>query len=162
MLNKIKLSKQNGDHSKKTFSGKRPGLFRVYILSTLNNTILTLTDEEGKVKAWKSAGSAGFKGARRATSYAAQQAGELLAHKLRSLHFDSTSTKTNVQKKPQNDKQLNTYKKQYMVTVHLKGFGPGRDASVKGLKIGGLKIQKIEDRTSIPHNGCRPPKKRRF
>ena len=111
--------------------------FRVYILSTFNNTILTLTDQNGKVKAWKSAGSAGFKGARRATSYAAQQAGELLAQKVQNFGVKA-------------------------VSVQVKGFGPGRDASVKGLKVGGLQIQKIEDRTSIPHNGCRPPKKRRF
>ncbi len=108
----------------------------IYISSTPNNTILTATDHKGKVKAFKSAGSAGFKGARRATSYAAQQAGELLAQ------------------------QIHAHTKR--VSVILKGFGPGRDASVKGLKIGGLSFRKIEDRTSIPHNGCRPPKKRRL
>ena len=115
----------------------RPKPFRVCILSTLNNTILTLTDQDGNVKAWNSAGSSGFRGARRATSYAAQQAGELLAKKSRTL-----GTR--------------------IVTVELKGFGPGRDASVKGLKVGGLSIQKIEDHTGIPHNGCRAPKKRRL
>ena len=116
---------------------KSSQLYRVCILSTLNNTILTFTDQTGKVKAWYSAGSAGFRGARRATSYAAQQAGELLAKKVRSF-----GTRT--------------------VSIQLKGFGPGRDASVKGLKVGGLLIQKIEDRTAIPHNGCRAPKKRRL
>ena len=115
----------------------RPKPFRVCILSTSNNTILTLTDQEGNVKAWNSAGSAGFRGARRATSYAAQQAGELLAKKVRNLG-------------------------NRFITIELKGFGPGRDASVKGLKVGGLSIQKIEDRTSLPHNGCRAPKKRRL
>ena len=124
-------------HKSQKLTSNTKNNLRIYISSTLNNTILTLTDQNGKVKAWKSAGSAGFKGARRATSYAAQQAGELLAQKTLSLNSR-------------------------VVTVHLKGFGPGRDASIKGLKIGGLQIVKIEDRTSVPHNGCRPPKKRRF
>jgi len=122
---------------KKTLVLNHPKLYRICVFSTSNNTILTLTDQNGNVKAWKSAGSSGFRGARRATSYAAQQAGELLAKKSRTLGTQ-------------------------IVTVELKGFGPGREASVRGLKIGGLSIQKIEDRTGIPHNGCRAPKKRRL
>lgn len=107
----------------------------VSIRSTLNNTLLVLTDRQGLILAWTSAGSVGFKGARRASSYAAQQAGLRLASKCRPMSS---------------------------ISVRLKGFGPGRDAALKGLKLGGVRISKIEDRTSVPHNGCRPPKKRRF
>jgi small subunit ribosomal protein S11 len=110
---------------------------KVHIHSSSNNTILTFTDHFGQVKAWNSAGASGFKGARRSTNYAAQQAAEILAKKIRALGFQT-------------------------ISVQLKGLGSGRESSVRGLKLGGLKIQQISDLTPIPHNGCRPPKKRRF
>jgi small subunit ribosomal protein S11 len=110
---------------------------QVHILATFNNTLLSFTNSDGQIQACQSAGSAGFKGARRATSYAAQTAGELLAKKIRECGTQS-------------------------INVRLKGFGPGREASIKGLKMGGVQILTIEDLTPIPHNGCRSPKKRRF
>ena len=110
---------------------------RVYIQLTSNNTILTLTDPEGKTLAWSSCGSAGFKGGRKNTAYAAQTAADSLAKKAHKLGVST-------------------------VRVILKGLGKGRDMAVRGLVMGGLKISRLEDRTPVPHNGCRPPKKRRI
>lgn len=109
----------------------------VYVQSTKNNTILTLTDSGGLPKAWSSAGSVGFQGARRATGFAAQTAAETLAKKSTRLGF-------------------------YHIEVKLKGLGNGRRSSLRGLKLGGLKIRKIQDITPLPHNGCRPSKQRRM
>jgi len=110
---------------------------RVYVQLTSNNTILTLTDPEGKTLAWASCGSAGFKGGRKNTAYAAQTAADSLAKKAHKLGVST-------------------------VRVILKGLGKGRDMAVRGLVMGGLKISRLEDRTPVPHNGCRPPKKRRI
>ena len=110
---------------------------RVYVQLTSNNTILTLTDPEGKTLAWSSCGSAGFKGGRKNTAYAAQTAADSLAKKAHKLGVST-------------------------VRVILKGLGKGRDMAVRGLVMGGLKISRLEDRTPVPHNGCRPPKKRRI
>jgi len=109
---------------------------RAYIQSTFNNTIVTLTDPEGKVIAWGSAGTAGFKGSRKGTPYAAQMAArdavkKAQAHGLR------------------------------QVDVYIKGAGSGREAAIRSLQSAGLYITSIRDVTPIPHNGCRPPKKRR-
>ena len=109
----------------------------VHIQSTLNNTILTLTEPTGKTLFWASAGSAGFKNSRKSTSYAAQAAAEKLAQ------FCQTK----------NIKKIN---------VKLKGLGYGKEASLKGLQFNGIFIHKIEDVNTIPHNGCRLPKKRRM
>jgi len=109
----------------------------IHVQSSSNNTILTLTGADGKVKAWNSAGTAGFRGARRSTNYAAQQAAEILAQKTKDLGFTT-------------------------VAVKLKGMGAGRETAVRGLKIGGLRITRIDDCTPIAHNGCRTAKKRRF
>lgn len=109
---------------------------RAYIQSTFNNTIITLTDSEGSVVCWSSSGSTGFKGSRKGTPYAAQLAAQEAArraidHGLR------------------------------QVEVYVKGPGSGREAAIRALQASGLSITGIRDVTPIPHNGCRPPTRRR-
>ncbi len=109
---------------------------RAYIQSTFNNTMVTLTDLQGNVIAWGSSGTAGFKGSRKGTPYAAQLAARdaarrAMEHGLRQIE------------------------------VYVKGPGSGREAAIRSLQSSGLYITGIRDVTSIPHNGCRPPKKRR-
>jgi len=110
---------------------------KAYIQSTFNNTIVTLTDPQGNVIAWRSAGMVGFKGSRKSTAYAAQLAAadaaqRAMEHGLR------------------------------QVDVHVKGPGSGREAAIRSLQAAGLNITSIRDVTPIPHNGCRPPKRRRI
>lgn len=107
-----------------------------HIKSTFNNTIVTITDPVGNVLSWSSAGSRGFKGSRKSTPFAAQQAAEDAARKAM-------------------DHGLKT------VSVFVKGPGSGREAALRSLSGVGLKITLIRDVTPIPHNGCRPPKRRR-
>lgn len=109
----------------------------VHISCTHNNTILTITDHTGKVLAWTSAGAQGFKNARRGTTFAAQTAATAAAKKSRDLGFQK-------------------------FRVKLKGPGPGRQPSLKGLEAGGLVLASIQDVTPVPHNGCRPKKARRL
>ena len=109
---------------------------RAYIHSTFNNTIVTLTDSQGGVIAWGSGGTSGFKGSRKSTAFAAQRAGEDAAKKA-----------------------MNHGLRQ--VDVLVRGPGAGRDAAVRSLQTSGLHITSIRDVTPIPHNGCRPPKRRR-
>jgi small subunit ribosomal protein S11 len=109
---------------------------KVYISSSYNNTIITLTDLQGNVLAWISAGSIGFKGTKKATPFAASRVAEALS---------------------QNAKKLGIEKVQVMV----KGIGSGRESAVRSLASRGLDIVSIKDCTPIPHNGCRPPKVRR-
>ncbi len=109
---------------------------RAYIQSSFNNTMVTLTDPQGNVISWGSSGTAGFKGSRKGTPYAAQMAARdaakrAMAHGLR------------------------------QVEVFIKGPGSGREAAIRSLQSSGLFITGITDVTSIPHNGCRPPKRRR-
>ena len=104
--------------------------------STFNNTIVTITDEQGNAVSWSSAGALGFKGSRKSTPYAAQLAGEA-AGKAAADHGMKT------------------------VSVEIKGPGPGREAAVRALQVAGLEIKMINDVTPIPHNGCRPPKRPR-
>ena len=107
-----------------------------HIHSTFNNTIVSITDENGSVLTWSSAGALGFKGAKKSTPYAAQMAAEAAA----------TSAK---------DYGVKT------VDVNIVGPGPGREAAVRALQTAGLEIQAIIDATPVPHNGCRPPKRPR-
>ena len=107
-----------------------------HIKSTFNNTIVTITDPTGAVIAWASAGTVGFKGSRKSTPFAAQVAAE----------------------KAGNAAQEHGVKN---VEVRVGGPGPGRESAVRALNACGLKITSISDITPIPHNGCRPPKKRR-
>ncbi len=107
-----------------------------HIQSTFNNTIITITDMSGNVVAWSSPGSKGFKGSRKGTPFAAQLAAEDAARKAMG-HGMRT------------------------VEVYIKGPGGGREAALRSLQAAGFKISLIKDVTPIPHNGCRPPKRRR-
>jgi small subunit ribosomal protein S11 len=109
---------------------------KAYIQATFNNTIVTLTDPEGGVIAWASSGSVGFKGSRKGTPYAAQLAANSAAHKAMEHGLRQ-------------------------VEVYIKGPGSGREAAIRSLQSSGLYITSIRDVTPIPHNGCRPPKRRR-
>lgn len=107
------------------------------IHSTFNNTIISITDPKGNVLTWASAGSSGFKGSRKKTQYAAQVAAK---------NASSKALKLGIKK----------------VGVILNGPGNGREIAIKGLHSTGLEILSIEDQTGVPHNGCRPPKRRRI
>ncbi|MDO8849054.1 MAG: 30S ribosomal protein S11 [Coriobacteriia bacterium] len=109
---------------------------QAYIKSTFNNTIISITDPSGNVIAWKSAGQVGFKGSRKSTPFAAQLAAEQCA-KLAQEH--------GVRK----------------VTVFVKGPGSGRETAIRSLQAAGLEVASIQDRTPVPHNGCRQRKRRR-
>jgi small subunit ribosomal protein S11 len=107
-----------------------------HIQATFNNTIVSITDQNGNVVAWSSSGSLGFKGSRKGTPYAAQMAAEAAAKK--AMDFGM--------------KQLD---------VFVKGPGAGRESAIRALQATGLDINLIKDVTPVPHNGCRPPKRRR-
>jgi small subunit ribosomal protein S11 len=109
---------------------------RAYIQSTFNNTVITLTDQDGNVIAWGSAGTAGFKGSRKGTAFAAQRAAESAARKSMDMGLRR-------------------------VEVFIKGPGSGREAAIRSLQASGIQITSMKDVTPIPHNGCRPPKRRR-
>lgn len=108
----------------------------VHIQSTFNNTIVTITNLTGDTIAWASAGSSGFKGARKSTPFAAQTAAEKAA-----LEAFSTGMKS--------------------VEILVKGQGSGRETAIRAIENAGFDISSIQDITSVPHNGCRPPKRRR-
>ncbi len=108
----------------------------VHIQATFNNTIVTITDKQGNTIAWSSAGIKGFKGSRKSTPFAAQLAGEDAAKKAMEHGM----------------KRLEAY---------VKGPGAGRESAIRAIQAAGLKITLIKDVTPIPHNGCRPPKRRR-
>ena len=116
---------------KRTFS---KGLAHIH--ATFNNTIVTITDEKGNAIAWSSAGAIGYKGARKGTPFAAQNASEAAG-------------------KAAFDQGLRS------VDVFVKGTGSGRDTAIRSLEVAGLKVTSITDVTPIPHNGCRPPKRPR-
>lgn len=107
-----------------------------HVQATFNNTIVTITDPQGNVVTWASAGSVGFKGSRKSTPFAAQTASENAAQKAMSHGMRE-------------------------VRVYVKGPGAGREAAIRALQAAGLEITAIKDVTPIPHNGCRPPKRRR-
>ena len=109
---------------------------QAHIQATFNNTIITLTDPLGNTVAWASAGTAGFKGSRKSTPYAAQLAAQQAAR----------SAQDNGMRE---------------LDVFVKGPGPGREAAIRALQAAGFVVRSITDVTPIPHNGCRPPKKRR-
>jgi len=108
----------------------------VHVQASFNNTIITITDTVGNVLAWSSSGSLGFRGSRKGTPYAAQQASLTAANKAKESGVRS-------------------------VNVNVSGPGAGRESAVRALSTAGLEVRAIRDRTPIPHNGCRPPKKRR-
>ncbi len=109
---------------------------RVYVTATFNNTLVTLTDQSGNALAWSSSGASGFKGARKATPFAAITAMETVANKAKGVGMTA-------------------------VDVYIKGPGPGRDATIRALRSAGLAITMIADVTPVPHNGPRAKKKRR-
>lgn len=116
---------------------KKVEVGRIYISASFNNTLINITDGEGKTLVWGSSGSSGFKGTRKSTPYAATTAVEKVVQRAKDeLGFKEAE-------------------------VFIKGPGPGRDASLRAIKAGGLKISAISDVTPMPHNGPRPKKKRR-
>ena len=108
----------------------------IYISSSFNNTLVTITNEEGETLVWSSSGNAGFKGTRKATPFAATTAVDKVINKAKSDHGLKE------------------------VGIYIKGPGPGRDAALRAIRAAGLKISMIADMTPIPHNGPRPKKKR--
>jgi small subunit ribosomal protein S11 len=107
-----------------------------HVKATQNNTIVTITDMNGETICWDSAGTIGFKGARKSTPFAATRAGESAGTKARKIGMSE-------------------------VEVRIKGSGAGRESAVNGLVSTGLRVTAVEDRTPVPHNGCRPAKRRR-
>ncbi|MHC4616200.1 MAG: 30S ribosomal protein S11 [Planctomycetota bacterium] len=108
----------------------------VYIKATFNNTLITITDQNGDTICWGSAGCVGFKGSRKSTPFAAQQAAQRCAN---------TAMRNGIRE----------------VEIRVKGPGSGRESAISALQQTGLRIVSIEDVTALPHNGCRPPKRRR-
>jgi len=109
---------------------------RVYIASSYNNTIITLTDSRGNVLAWTSAGAIGFRGTKKATPFAASKVAETISQTIKKIGIEK-------------------------VAVFVKGIGSGRESAIRSLAARGLEITSITDVTPVPHNGCRPPKVRR-
>jgi len=109
---------------------------QAHIFATFNNTIVSMSDQQGNVVAWASAGTSGFKGSRKSTPYAARLAGQQASESAQEQGMQE-------------------------VDVFVKGPGPGREAAIRAVQASGLKVRSITDVTPIPHNGVRPPKKRR-
>jgi len=129
------------DKSKSGKSGKKknkvaPESGVAHIRATFNNTLITISDLSGNVISWSSAGAQGFKGSRKSTPFAAQVAAEKAAQKAKDMGMRK-------------------------LEVHVKGPGAGRESAIRSLQTVGLEISVIRDRTPIPHNGCRPRKRRR-
>jgi len=108
----------------------------VHIKATFNNTIIMISDQNGDALCWNSAGTMGYKGSRKSTPFAAQKAAERCAEKAQKMGVRE-------------------------VEIQVRGPGSGREGAIRALQAAGLKIKAIEDRTPLPHNGCRPRKKRR-
>jgi len=124
---------------KKSFKKKEKRVVHtgtVYVQATFNNTIITIADQEGNTISWSSAGSLGFRGSRKGTPFAAQQASMTAAGKAKEVGLRT-------------------------VDVRVSGPGSGRESAIRALATAGLEVRGIKDTTPIPHNGCRPPKKRR-
>ncbi|MFW5855756.1 MAG: 30S ribosomal protein S11 [Bacillota bacterium] len=109
---------------------------QAHIKSTFNNTLITITDLEGNVLTWASAGKAGYKGSRKSTPFAAQVAAENAAEEAKEMGMKD-------------------------IQIFVKGPGSGRESAIRSLQAAGLNVSLIKDITPIPHNGCRPPKRRR-
>ena len=107
-----------------------------HIHATFNNTLINVTDKQGNTIAWSSAGGEGFRGSRKSTPFAAQRAAETVAERIKINGVES-------------------------LEIEVRGPGPGRESAIRGLNSRGFNITKITDVTPIPHNGCRPPKRRR-
>ena len=123
--------------TKKKKSTKNLSQGKAFIHASFNNTIVTITDEQGNTVSWSSAGSLGLSGSRKSTPYAAQQAAEIAAKSAREQGIKS-------------------------VEVFVKGPGNGRETAIRAIQTAGIDITLIKDTSPIPHNGCRPPKRRRI
>ncbi|MHC4515333.1 MAG: 30S ribosomal protein S11 [Planctomycetota bacterium] len=121
---------------KKKITRRNVGKGIAYIKATFNNTIVTVTDAKGQVLAWDSAGTIGYKGSRKSTPFAAQRAANKVAEKIRKMGV-------------------------HELEVKVKGPGSGRESAIRSLSNAGIDIKAIEDITPLPHNGCRPRKRRR-
>jgi small subunit ribosomal protein S11 len=130
------MAPQKGAKKPRRKEKKNVAYGHAHIKSTFNNTIVTITDPQGQVIAWSSSGQVGFKGSRKSTPYAAQMAAEAAARKA----MDNGMRK---------------------VDVFVKGPGSGRETAIRSLQATGLEVGTIQDVTPVPHNGCRPPKRRR-
>ena len=130
------MAKQTARKSRKRREKKNIERGAAHIQSTFNNTIVTITDTAGNALSWASAGGLGFRGSKKSTPFAAQTAAETAA---RAAMEHGLKT----------------------VDVYVKGPGPGREAAIRSLQATGLEVSMIKDVTPIPHNGCRPPKRRR-
>ncbi len=126
--------KQTKTRKKREFKNVGAGVAHIH--SSFNNTIVTISDNQGSVIAWASAGNLGFKGSKKSTPFAAQMAAEAVARKAMDHGMKQAE-------------------------VYVKGPGAGREAAIRSLQATGLEITLIKDVTPIPHNGCRPPKRRR-
>ncbi|MCJ7701188.1 MAG: 30S ribosomal protein S11 [Anaerolineales bacterium] len=133
MAQKARTTRRKGGarKTKRTLSSGQ-----VHIYATFNNTIVTITDHQGNTVCWGSAGSSGFKGSRKSTPFAARLAAEEAGKKAQAMGLQEAD-------------------------IFIKGPGPGREAAIRAVQSLGLKVTSITDETPVPHNGCRPPKKRR-
>ncbi len=113
-----------------------PAHGQAHVFASFNNTIVTFTDQQGHTVTWGSAGLAGFKGSRKSTPYAARMAAQQAAQQAQSLGMTE-------------------------VDLFVKGPGPGREAAIRAIQGAGIRVRSIRDVTPVPHNGCRPPKRRR-
>ncbi len=129
------MNKSKGKAKKIKKRGVAEGV--AHIRATFNNTIVNITDQAGGVIAWGSAGKAGFKGSRKSTPFAAQIAADTVGKSA----YDAGVRK---------------------VEIHVRGAGNGREAAIRALASSGLRVSAIKDFTAVPHNGCRPPKRRRI
>ena len=129
------MAKDNIRVKKKVKKNVVEGIAHVH--ASFNNTIITITDRQGNALSWATSGGAGFKGSRKSTPFAAQVAAEAAGKAAQEFGVKN-------------------------IEVRIKGPGPGRESSVRALNSIGLKITSIQDVTPVPHNGCRPPKKRRI
>ena len=130
------MAKPSKDRKKKKKKGSVDGAGIAPIKATFNNTPITLTDKFGNVVAWSTAGTSGFKGSRKSTAYAATLAAEKAGQEAVQLGMQS-------------------------IEVKVKGPGSGRESAIRALAVAGLVVTSIRDVTPLPHNGCRPPKRRR-
>ena len=131
------MAKQKKKTTKKKKSGRVVTSGVAHIQATFNNTIISITDRQGNVISWATAGRAGFKGSRKSTAFAAQVVAERAANEAKSQGLKE-------------------------IEVWVKGPGSGRDSAIRALQALGLTITVIRDVTPVPHNGCRPPKRRRI
>lgn len=133
MAKNVRSSRRGGAKKK---AKRSLSVGQVHIMASFNNTIVTVTDMQGNTVAWGSAGSAGFKGSRKSTPFAARLAAEQATKAAQQIGIQE-------------------------VDVIVKGPGPGRENAIRAVQAAGVKVRSIADITPVPHNGCRPPKKRR-